>query len=165
MKEGLDMKKIVLFVIAIAVFIPSICFANYFDQYPKRYIDYDSSQQYKSYLDIESVAVRRYDPPYYTIDITTYTFDYINQFGMVKKNRYFYDYKRQTISWQILNVGLCDEQGNIDIEERTEPLTTELIPIKIPSPGYLVAEFAFTKSYGMPFSIQLQKRLQKDNRY
>lgn len=151
------MKKISCIFLFIILLIPSLCFANYFDQYPKKYVVYDKTEQYKSYLDMDSVAVRRYDPPYYTIDVMTYSFDYVRQFGMAKQNRYFYNYETQTISWQVLNMGTCDEYGNVNIQYREEPLMTELIPLKKYSSGYLAAEFAFTKAYNMPFTIELQQ--------
>ena len=152
------MKKILLMLIAISAFMSSICFANYYDENPERYIVYDSTSEHKSYVDIESTVVRRYEPPYYTIDITSYTFDLINDAGYVKENRYFYDYDKQTIQWQILSLGRCDEDGNIS---SLRAMKAKVVYLEIPSSGYLASEFAFMKSYNMPFSTHLQKILEE----
>lgn len=69
------MKKIFPLVLLTFLLIPNLCFANYFDQYPEKYRVYFKDSQYKSYLDFNSIKVRRYDPPFYTIDVTTCTFD------------------------------------------------------------------------------------------
>jgi len=154
------MKKLFSIILLSFLLIPNLCFANYFDQYPEKYCVYFKDSQYKSYLDFNSIKVRRYDPPFYTIDVTTYTFDYINQIGTIRENRYFYDYDNQSISWQILNIGTCDEMGNINIQYRQEPLLNELIPIEKLSPGHFLSEIIFLKCYNMCFDKKLQANYQ-----
>lgn len=154
------MKKLFSIILLSFLLIPNLCFANYFDQYPEKYCVYFKDSQYKSYLDFNSIKVRRYDPPFYTIDVTTYTFDYINQIGTIRENRYFYDYDNQSISWQILNIGTCDEMGNINIQYRQEPLLNELIPIEKLSPGHFLSEIIFLKCYNMCFDKKLQASYQ-----
>lgn len=153
------MKKIVLFMLTIAVFIPNVCFANYFDNQPRRYAVYASTTQYKSYADLKSVAVQRYDPPIYIIDITTYSFDYVNQWGMVKINRYFYNMDTQTVLWQLINVGKCGENGYIDIDNKPDKPVSQAIAVERYSPSYIAADLAFMKAYKMHFDKELQRRM------
>lgn len=146
------MRKILLFLL-LCIIIPSSCFANYFDDRPWQYICYQNDIQYKSYIDMNSVSVIRYDPPYYTIDATTYTFDYVNQFGLVKVNRYFYDYNKQQIYWNMINIGKCFEDGTSSLNP-DNPLEKPIGPIYLQrySTGYMAAELAFMKSYNAGFT-------------
>ena len=76
------MKKILISLLSFLL-LTSVAWANYFDNYPKRFVSYDSTSRFKAYIDMDSVNVVRYDPPYYEIQATTYYFDYVLHGGRV----------------------------------------------------------------------------------
>lgn len=60
------MKKFLISLLS-CLLLTSVAWANYFDNYPKRFVSYDSTSRFKAYIDMDSVNVVRYDPPYYEI--------------------------------------------------------------------------------------------------
>lgn len=150
------MKKILISLLS-CLLLTSVAWANYFDNYPKRFVSYDSTSRFKAYIDMDSVNVVRYDPPYYEIQATTYYFDYVLHGGMKRSMLFYYDYDKQTIAYQLQSLYECDEEGNVG---RGGPSSiTTIIPFKKYSPGYMAGELAFVKAYGIPFTKELVYRL------
>lgn len=144
------MKKIVSLVFILLLNM-NACFANYFDDNSNKFISYASNPQYKEYLDLDSIQVLRYDPPYYIITAETYIFDYVHNLGIKYVNKYFYDYNTKVISWQMVGMFRCDEDGNIGNGGFLPEQKNFDIYLKDYSPGYHAAELAFQKSYNIPF--------------
>lgn len=143
-------------VLAALIFFILICtmsYANYFDNYPKRFVSYDSTSRFKAYIDMDSVNVVRYDPPYYEIEATTYYFDYVLHSGLKRSMLFYYDYDKQTIAYQLQSLYECDEDGNVGRGGHSSIKT--IIPFKKYSPGYCAGEFAFVKAYGVFFTKEL----------
>ncbi|MCU6715622.1 hypothetical protein OCV58_12010 [Megasphaera butyrica] len=145
------MKAKKIFLIFFLIICPlNFSFANYFDNYPDRFLCYDSSIRFKSYLDLNSVKVIRYDPPYYAIQVDRYSFDYELHAGLKTVNIYFYDYNSQIISWQVIGMFECDENGNLGKGGMLSK-SYNAVYLKDFSPGYLAASLTFMQAYKMPF--------------
>lgn len=151
------MKRVFCLVFSCCILFTNTCWANYYDDHPERYICCQKDERYKGYIDINSVIVRRYDPPFYTIDADLYTMDYLYQSGIIFQCRFFYNYEKQNIHVQVINSGFCDEKGNKQIEYRTEPFSYEMNYVNKYSAWYLAADFAFMKAYNIPFTIELKQ--------
>lgn len=149
--------KMIISILCIVVSIPTICFANYFDNNPKRYFNYYNSEQYSAYADLDSVSVVRYNPPYYVIDITEYAIDYVNQVTMAVLLRFYYNYDKQTMRFTLIKAAPAsaeDGTSKLDITPSLSNIETinNLPVIEKYSGNYLLGETAFFKAYHMFFT-------------
>jgi hypothetical protein len=146
------MKKVIIIItILLLCLINSTCLANYFEDNSDRFISYDSTKQYKAYVDLESINVVRNDPPNYVIQAESYIFDSVNHLGMKYVEQYFYNYKTKNIDAELNKFAKCDENGNISKEFKFEDKKSTHLTLTHTSPGYNAAKIAFAKAYNMPF--------------
>lgn len=82
----------------------------FFDDSP-RYLQVGHDDLTESYLDMNSIQVIRYDPPFYIIQATVVTYDYTTNAAAGYENRFFYNFKSQTVKAQTLSTLLYDEKG------------------------------------------------------
>lgn len=139
------------------IIIPVNSYANYFTDNPHRFINYFTSEQYTSYADINSVNVIRYNPPYYVIDVTTYTFDYVNQVIFATVERFYYNYDKQTMRVSLIKTAMASDDGTSGLDNAkalpTGVYNIDDMPIiKKFTPEYLLGETAFMKAYRMFFT-------------
>ena len=144
---------------------------------PERYKHISADQTLDGYIEIPSINVTRYNPPYYIINATIYTVDYeTNTIGKADAT-FFYDYNRSS---EVLkkelpdNMLILEEQeknsgiqwkasGLIDyhfdgsiyrpylhINPANPKFSSEEAPIA--SPAYMAATYSFYKSYNMYFN-------------
>lgn len=155
------MKRACMAIICLICTIPSICFANYFDDNPKQYVHFPSSAVADWYLDVYSMHSVSYDPPLYCIEINTYTV-YHNKPAIIETvNSYYYNYQAQTIKNTISTIYSCDSDGN-----RLEELKEANVPNVIVAPytiGYIMANVAFYREYKMWFSKEWQHQQLKSS--
>lgn len=147
MKKGIIIITTLLFCL-----MTSTCLANYFDDNSDRFISYQSTKHYKEYVDLDSINVIRYDPPYYVIQAETYVFDYVKHLDMRYVNQYFYNYDNKNINWQVNAMAKCDENRNISNEVTLEDGKQPYLALGKTSPGYRAAKIVFEKAYDIPFT-------------
>ena len=147
------MKKILisLFLFLITA-IP--CFANFLSDNPNRYQKLDSTPKATVYVDNDSVSVVRYEPPYYIIQVNDFFVQYDQ--GIIKRctDRYFYDYKKQSIQRQVLDAYTFNDDGSV--REHTGD-TTPLMAIPSHTIGWDIANYIFYESYNTFFSNELKQ--------
>lgn len=131
--------------------INSICFANYFDDNTDRFMPCVSTDQSKEYIDLDSIDVVRYDPPYYVIQVDTYILNSVNQLGKNFTSRYFYNYNTKNIDAQLNKFAKCDENGALSAEVTFEEGKQPFMTLKKTSHGYDTAKIVFSKAYNLPF--------------
>lgn len=155
--------KIIISALCIVISIPTICFANYFDNNPKRYFNYYNSEQYSAYADVDSVNVVRYNPPYYVIDITEYTIDYVNQATIASLLRFYYNYDKQTMRFILIKAAPASSEDGTSKLDNVPIYFNSIYPSNIKtidkcplvekySGNYLLGETAFFKAYHMFFT-------------
>ena len=83
--------------------------AMFFDDNP-RYIQVGHDDTTESYVDMNSIQSIRYDPPYYIIKATVVTYDYTTNVASGYENKFFYNFKAQTVKAQTLSTLLYDRQ-------------------------------------------------------
>lgn len=147
------MKKILLTLfISLGITIP--CFANFLSDNPGQYQKIDRTPKATVYVDKDSVSVIRYEPPYYVIQANTFFVQYDQ--GIIKRctDRYFYDYKNQTIQRQVLDAYTYNEDGSIANH------TGDNVPLMLMQShtvGWDIANYIFFKSYNTFFSNELKQ--------
>ena len=144
---------------------------------PERYKHISADQTLDGYIEIPSINVTRYNPPYYIINATIYTVDYeTNTIGKADAT-FFYDYNRSSevlkkelpdnmlileeqeknsgIQWKLSGLTDYHFDGSIDrpylhINSGDPMFSPEEAPIT--SLGYMAATYSFYKSYNMYFN-------------
>lgn len=155
--------NIIFIILCVVISFPTICFANYFDDNPKRYLNYYSSEQYTCYADLDSVNVVRYNPPYYAIDITEYTIDYVNQATFASLVRFYYNYDKQTMRFILIKAAPASSEDGTSKLDNVPIYFNTIYPSNIKtinncplaekySGNYLLGEIAFLKAYHMFFT-------------
>lgn len=97
----------------LAVFLmagTALAAAMFFDDNP-RYIQVGHDDTTESYVDMNSIQSIRYDPPYYIIKATVVTYDYTTNVASGYENKFFYNFKAQTVKAQTLSTLLYDDKG------------------------------------------------------
>ena len=178
-KRGVIMKKLFLLLTIFSLFTVS-AFAVSLDELrnsPERYKHIYADQTLDGYVEIPSINVTRYNPPYYIINATIYTVEYeTNTIGKVDST-FFYDYNRSSEALKKKlsnNMLILEEQeknsgiqwkasGLIDyhfdgsiyrpylhINPANPKFSSEEVPIT--SLGYMAATYSFYKAYNMYFN-------------
>lgn len=106
-------------------------------------------------MDLNSIQVVRYNPPFYIIQVTEGQKNYATGKLGAANVQYFYDYKNQTIKTKWLNSYTSDNGTTFTKDEYTD---TSLREVKPQTVAYFMANYAFFKAYGMFFSKDLQDR-------
>lgn len=104
------LKKTMLLCLAFLMTAYTGAFARFFDDNP-RYLQVGHDDTTESYMDTASIQSSRYDPPYYIIQATVLTYDYTNNTATGCVNKFFYDFKGQTVKAQTLATIQYDANG------------------------------------------------------
>ena len=144
---------------------------------PERYKHISADQTLDGYIEIPSINVTRYNPPYYIINATIYTVDYeTNTIGKADAT-FFYDYNRSS---EVLNKKISDNMLIFDEQEKNSgiqwkmtgltgynfdgsiykpylqinPTNPEFAPdtATFISLAYIAATYSFYKAYNMYFN-------------
>ena len=178
-KRGAIMKKLFLLLTIFSLFSMS-AFAVSLDELrntPERYKLVQADSLNEQYIDINSINVMRYNPPYYTINATTYTVAYDKTVIMQLDNIFFYNYNQSVnslvkkfitpeeitarvkedtgIKFQIKGAALFNYDGSIQETYHQYDLSNSMYkPLKahIFSASYMSALYSFYKSYNMYFN-------------
>lgn len=179
-KRGAIMKKLFLLLAIFSLFTMS-AFAVSLDELrnsPERYKLVQANSLGEEYIDINSISVTRYNPPYYTINATTYIVAYDKTVIMQLNNIFFYNYnqsvnslvkkfitpeevtariKKDTgIKSQIKGAAVFNYDGSIQETYHQYNLSNSMyIPLKADAiflPSYISALYSFYKSYNMYFN-------------
>ena len=173
------MKKLFLLLTIFSLFTMS-AFAVSLDELrnsPERYKHVYADQTLDGYVEIPSINVTRYNPPYYIINATMYIVQYeTNTIGKADST-FFYDYNRSSevlkkklsnnmlileeqeknsgIQWKAS--GLIDYHFDgsiyrpyVHINPANPKFSPQVVPIT--SLGYMAATYSFYKSYNMYFN-------------
>ena len=103
------LKKTLLFFVFFII-SHSFSLAMFFDDNP-RYIQVGHDDTTESYVDMNSIQSIRYDPPYYIIKATVVTYDYTTNVASGYENKFFYNFKAQTVKTQTLSTLLYNDKG------------------------------------------------------
>lgn len=141
------MRKILMILVAIVSLSTSIVCAQHF-------VGFQQNITTESYIDLDSVAVKKYAPPYYIIEVT-YGHKLLGQQEIYAiRERFLYDYDRQEIKVSHVAQNHKDKYGNwtgwVDYATR-EPADVQPGTI-----GYTLANLAFYKAYHMVFNKEFQ---------
>lgn len=141
------MRKILMILVAIVSLSTSIVCAQHF-------VGFQQNITTESYIDLDSVAVKKYAPPYYIIEVT-YGHKLLGQQEIYAiRERFLYDYNRQEIKVSHVAQNHKDKYGNwtgwVDYATR-EPADVQPGTI-----GYTLANLAFYKAYHMAFNKEFQ---------
>lgn len=185
-KRGAIMKKLFLLLTIFSLFTMS-AFAVSLDELrnsPEKYKHIYADQTHDEYIEIPSINVIRYNPPYYTINATTYTISYDKNLIIKQDNTFFYNYNRSVdslikrfntepavtselkkdtgIRFQITGIGSYNYSGQTVMPyQYIDPSSSLFPPLKahIFSPGYMAAMYSFFKSYNMYFNPPSKNQL------
>ena len=141
------MRKILMILVSIVSLSTSIVCAQHF-------VGFQQNITTESYIDLDSVAVKKYAPPYYIIEVT-YGHKLLGQQEIYAiRERFLYDYDRQEIKVSHVAQNHKDKYGNwtgwVDYATR-EPADVQPGTI-----GYTLANLAFYKAYHMAFNKEFQ---------
>jgi len=128
----------------------SICFADVFDDNTSQYIPIGSTMDLKEYLDINSVQVIRYDPPYYIIQADAIVKYYTHGTILRITSKYFYNYNTKVIQAQDLSMIACNENG--ETQGNVVSANSTVWNIRWDNPRYKEADLIFKKAYDIPFN-------------
>lgn len=173
------MKKLFLLLVIFSL-VTASAFAVSLDELrnsPERYKLVQANSLGEEYIDINSISVMIYNPPYYTINATTYIVAYDKTVIMQLDNIFFYNYnqsvnslvkkfitpeevtariKKDTgIKSQIKGAAVFNYDGSIHETYHQYNLSNSMyIPLKpdIFLPSYMSALYSFYKSYNMYFN-------------
>ena len=178
-KRGAIMKKLFLLLAIFSLFTMS-AFAVSLDELrnsPERYKHIYADQTLDGYIEIPSINVTRYNPPYYIINATIYIIQYKTNIISKADHTFFYDYNRSS---EVLNKKISDSmlifdelEKNSGIQRKMTGLTSYNFDGSIYKPyrqisstnpkfapktatiaslGYLAATYSFYKAYNMYFN-------------
>ena len=178
-KRGAIMKKLFLLLAIFSLFTMS-AFAVSLDELrnsPGRYKHIYADQTLDGYIEIPSINVTRYNPPYYIINATIYVVQYkTNTIGKTDAT-FFYDYNRSSevlkqkfsnnmlileeqkknsgIQWKMSGAAGYNFDGSIySPYTRVNPTSPKFAPQAAPiaSLSYMAATYSFYKSYNIYFN-------------
>ena len=178
-KRGAIMKKLFL-LLTIFLLFASSAFAISLDELrntPERYKHIYADQTLDGYVEIPSINVTRYNPPYYIINATMYVVQYkTNTIGKTDAT-FFYDYNRSSevlkkkfannmlileeqkknsgIQWKMSGLAGYNFDGSIYRPYRqVNPTSPKFAPHTAPitSISYMAATYSFYKSYNIYFN-------------
>lgn len=109
-------------------------------------------------IDVNSIKVARYEPPYYIINVTEYHKNFAKGLWGMRESQYFFDYDKREIQTKTLKQYTSD--GSSPFTE-DEYYNTDLRTASDGSLAYLIGNYIFYKSYGMYFSQELQDKYGK----
>ncbi len=147
-KGDKKMKKLVVLLLLVLC-IPLAIFAN--DD--RNIVDVARNMEYNVGIDVNSIKVVRYQPPFYIINVDEYHQNFKDGLLGARHAQYFYDYDKQEIEMKTISQYTSD--GASDFVE-DEYYNKDLRPVSRDSIGYLIGNYVFYKAYGMYFSKELQ---------
>ena len=178
-KRGAIMKKLFLLLAIFSLFTMS-AFAISLDELrnsPGRYKHIYADQTLDGYIEIPSINVTRYNPPYYIINATIYIVQYETNTISKADSTFFYDYNRssEVLKKKLSNNMLIleEQEKNSGIQWKASGLTDyhfdgsiympylyinpanpKFSPKEAPitSLGYMAATYSFYKAYNMYFN-------------
>ena|GEM_PF-506358 len=149
------MKKI--FVLILILLNSSfMCYANFLDDSPSRYLKAGSNNMLSVFVDVDSVSVERYEPPYYIVRINIFTDNYYKNEILQYTLRNFYNSDNQIMSNHIYKINAFDDHGNLKYNAEITPDAPKELTKNMP--GYLIANIAFFKAYKMYFTKDYQEK-------
>lgn len=178
-KRGAIMKKLFLLLTIFSLFSIS-AFAVSLDELrnsPERYKHIYADQTIDEYIEIPSINVIRYNPPYYTINATTYNISYDKNLIIKHDEVFFYNYNRSInslrlkfsttdaivaelkkdtgITSHLRGVETYDYNGQVALPYQYFDLSSSSFPplkAHMFSPSYMGAMYSFLRSYNMYFN-------------
>lgn len=141
------MRKVIMILVAIVSLSTGIV-------YSQNFVGFQQNITTESYIDLDSVSVNKYAPPYYIIDVN-YGHKLLGQQEIyVIKERFLYDYDHQEVKVSHVAQNHKDKYGNwsgwVDYAPR------EPADVKPGTIGYTLANLAFYKAYHMAFNKEFQ---------
>ena len=178
-KRGAIMRKLFLLLTIFSLFSMS-AFAISLDELrnsPERYKHIYADQNHDGYVEIPSINVTRYNPPYYIINANIYVVQYKTNIIGKTDATFFYDYNRSSevlkkklsnnmlileeqkknsgIQWKMSGLAGYNFDGSIYSPYRhVKPTSPKFAPKAAPitSLGYMAATYSFYKAYNMHFN-------------
>ena len=147
-KGDKEMKKLVVLLLLVLC-IPLAIFAND----TRNVVGISHNMEVSVGIDLNSINVIRYEPPYYIVNVTEYHKNFAKGLWGMRTSQYFFDYNKQEIQTKTLKQYTSD--GSSDFVE-DEYYNTDLRTAQKDSLAYLIGNYIFYKSYGMYFSKELQ---------
>ena len=154
-KGDKGMKKLVVLLL-LMLCIPLAIFAN--DN--RNIVGISHNMEVTVGIDLNSIKVIRYEPPYYVINVTEYHKNFAKGLLGMRESQYFFDYDKQEIQTKTLKQYTSDGSSNF-VED--EYYNTDLRTAQKDSLAYLIGNYIFYKSYGMYFSQELQDKYGKSD--
>lgn len=106
-------------------------------------------------IDLNSINVIRYEPPYYIINVHEYYKDFSKGLLEARQAQYFFDYNKREIQMKTLKRYTSDGSTNF---EEVESYDTDLQMVPKGTGAYLIGNYLFYKAYGMYFSKEMQEK-------
>lgn len=178
------MKKL-FFLLAIFSLFASSTFAISLDELrnsPEQFKHVYTDETFETYVNVPSINVTSYNPPYYSINATVYAVEHAANRIIKSDMTFFYDYNRSSeilkkkfsnsaliINEQQKNSGVQSKINNIkfyhldgsvqNVSLPDSSLLSNRVPILIPSAAYTAATYSFYKSYNIYFNSLADKQL------
>ena len=174
-KGGNKMKKMILIIITL-ILSTNVCFANFIDDNPHRFVKMPAMEFDDIYIDTDSIKLIRDDFPFYVIDVDEYWKSYTDYFITKNTSRYFYDYNSQKmygllIKWGALykqdgtNIPIKykDKNGKIKYKQINESTNSKIVSLPEKSNGYIAANVVFYYVYHKWFSKNFNEKIKERN--
>lgn len=142
----------------LVVFIWSILFSNSIVYGSNLWVGISHGMTDKTYLDLNSVKVVRYDPPFYVIEGDILVEDYESGKNYLFSEKYFYDYNRRSVKYKIPYTYL-EREG--DWVLASTDIDGKLHEVNIGTQAGNVADALFYWCYKMYFYEQSQQNFIK----
>ncbi|WP_337507141.1 hypothetical protein [Megasphaera sp.] len=142
------MKKLLVLIMLLWIIVLP-CFAMYLDDSPERYSKVYSRINMASYVDNNSIAVTRYDPPFYVIQADVYNAWYEDETVSKEKCKLFYDYDTKEVIIKVSNYHFMFNFNGIFLA--SGPAKGGAQQILPGTNGMVLANYLFYKCYNMKF--------------
>lgn len=142
-------EKLIIFVMLVAaIFSFTTAYANLFDN-NSNYEKYTSDEISASYLDLNSIEVLRYDPPFYAIKVNDIYWPYdTDQFYLVTPTIYLYNFNTKVVKRNTEKTIFYSQSDGSYLETRNDFASYDVSPTT--NAGY-EADYVFFKYYGIHF--------------
>ena len=139
------MKKIIMILIAIVSLSTGIVYSQHF-------VKFQQNITTEFYIDIDSVTVQKYEPPYYVIDVTYGAKNLGQQEIYAIRERFLYDYDRQEAKYILLAENHKDKYGNwTGWRDFSNQEASDVHDVHYKTLAYKLANLAFYKAYRIDF--------------
>ena len=183
--EGVTNMKKLFFLLAIFSFFTNSTFAISLDELrnsPEQFKHIYTDETFETYVNVPSINVTSYNPPYYSINATVYAVEHAANRIIKSDMTFFYDYNRSSevlkqkfsnstliINEQKKNSGIQSIMNSVksyhldgSVENFSLPdnsLFSNRVPLSAPSAAYTSALYSFYKSYNIYFNSPANNQL------